>query len=79
MAVVPKVMARRVAPALLIAVAVIAVWLSFAFVTPYMLSHQPGPQNPTFWWYMLYGMFPPTIIVVVILFLLSAWILWRRR
>lgn len=68
---------RRAIAALCAVIAVAIVAIDFAFVTPYALSHQPGPANPSFAWYMTYHMIPGVSIAFVLLLLLGAWRLWR--
>lgn len=69
---------KRLIPIILIAGAAILVWLAAAVVTPYMLSHRPGPQNPSFAWFLFYQSLPVVLIAVVLLSLVGAFVLWRK-
>jgi hypothetical protein len=72
------ILVRRAAPVLLVAVAGLFGWVAIAIVTPYAITHPPGPQNPSFSWYMLYHSFPPLFLLALLLTLGPAWTLWRR-
>jgi hypothetical protein len=68
---------RRAVPLLLVAIAGFVAWLGLAVVTPYAIAHQPGSQNPTFGWYVLYHSLPLLFLLAMGLLLGAAWTLWR--
>ncbi len=53
------------------------VWLAFAVITLYVLAHQPGPNNPSFGWFVLYRVTPLLLMGVVFVLMWSAWRLWQ--
>jgi membrane protein DedA with SNARE-associated domain len=72
------VIATRALPLMLVLFAGLVLWFAFAILTPYAISHQPGPENPSFGWYLLYHGLPLYIVVILGLLLAAAWRLWRR-
>ncbi len=68
----------RAVSLLLVVVAGLLVWFTFAIIMPFAISHRPGPQNPSFVWYLIYQGLPLLLLVALILILLLAWTFWRR-
>ena len=68
---------RRVISALLAVYGLALLWFAFAVVTPFALSHQPGPTNPSFAWYMTYRSIPVLLLAAEFVLLAMAWRLWR--
>lgn len=62
----------------LLAAAGALVWSALSVISPYVISHPPGPQNPSLSWYLLYHLLPPVIVIALIVMLRSAWTLWRQ-
>jgi len=69
---------RRAIAALCAGGAIAIVAVDFGVVSPYALSHQPGPANPSFGWYVTYHLIPVVSIAFILLLLLGAWRFWRR-
>ena len=73
-----KLLVRRALPLLLMALTAFLLWLGLIVVGPYMISHPPGPNNPSFWWYLLHQMFPILLFLTCFILLIGAWRLWTR-
>jgi len=56
---------RRAVGVVLVLAAIAVACFDFAVATPYFLSHAPGPQNPSFGWYMLFKLVPYVSIIAV--------------
>ena len=69
---------RRTVPLLLVATTLVLLWAGLKFAGPYFLSHPPGPQNPSFFWYLIYESFPILFFLTLFLLLFCAWRLWTR-
>ncbi len=68
---------RRAISALLVVFGLALLWFAFAVVTPFALSHQPGPTNPSFAWYLTYRSIPVLLLAAETVLLALAWRLWR--
>ena len=68
---------RRTISGLLILCGLAVLWFAFAVVTPFALSHQPGPANPSFAWYVTYRSIPVLLLAAEFVLFAVAWRLWR--
>jgi TRAP-type C4-dicarboxylate transport system permease small subunit len=69
---------RRTIPLLLVATALLLLWVGLTVAGPFFLSHPPGEQNPSFWWYLIYESFPIVFFLTLFALLFCAWRLWTR-
>jgi hypothetical protein len=65
-------------PLMLTVASGLLLWVAFTVIGPYALQHSPGPQNPSFVWYMVYKAIPPVIFLTVFVLMFSAWSFWKH-
>ena len=70
--------ARSEIPLALAALAVALLWFGLFVAGPWFLRHPPGPNNPSFAWYVIFQVFPLALFTVVGILLWIARTAWRR-
>jgi len=60
------------------ALAVVLLWLGLSLAAPWFLRNPPGPNNPSFAWYVAYHLFPLILVGTVAFLIACAWAMWRR-
>ena len=72
-------LSRRALALLLALVSFLLLWFGLFIGGPWFLQNPPGPNNQSFGWYLLFEMFPLTLLIAVFLLLVAAYKLWRRE
>ena len=69
---------RGAFPLALAALAVVVLWFGLFVAGPRFLRNPPGPNNPSFAWYVAYHLFPLILLGTVALLIARAWTILRR-
>jgi uncharacterized RDD family membrane protein YckC len=70
---------RRALPLVLAIASLFLLWFGLFIAGPWFLHNPPGPNNQSFGWYLLFEMFPLTLLTAVFLLLLAAYKLRRHE
>ncbi len=71
-------LARRSLAVSLALLSILLLWFGLFIAGPWFLRNPPGPNNPSFAWYMLFKSFPLALFLAAFLLLVAAYKLWRR-
>jgi hypothetical protein len=69
---------RRLSAVILGILSALLLWFGLFIAGPWFLRNPPGPNNSSLGWYLLFQMFPLTLLTAVVLLLVAAYKIWRH-